>query len=220
MALYRSSRVSSTPHILHHNNEPSKRNLKPKATSAGVNRGRPDTSSPSSCEPKKLLSARADKNNNVVKTKADGYWVISQSNTRPRELDGTLERRYLNFLEHHDKLIYSKQYPLSGSSKFQIIKFKKDSSGMVVGKHSVSEDSSTTHDRIITHATVNTVEEQAETGNPTASEVNRTQDLENPGSSSSQRQPVEDDRPVTRKSSLRSRSPQSPKKVRFSAKAR
>lgn len=219
IAPYRSNRISSTPHIIHHNNEALKRNLKPKATSAGANRGLLDSSSSNSCEPKKLLSARSDKSNNAIKSNAAGYWVISQHNTRPRELDGALERRYLNFLEHHDKLIHSKQYPLSGS-KFQIIKFKKDSSEMIVGKPTVSEESRATHGRIRAPVIVNTVEEQTDTDNFVGSEVNHTPDIENPSSSSSPRQPVEGDGPIIRKSSLRSKSPQSPKRVRFSAKAR
>ncbi|XP_062580304.1 uncharacterized protein LOC134242236 [Saccostrea cucullata] len=211
-------RVSSTPQIAQRDTETA-RSTKPKSTSAGTNRQYTENVSSHNDQPKKLLSARSDKNNNTIKTRTEGYWVISQSNPRHKELDGALEKRYLNFLEHHDKLIQNKQYPLS-ASKYRILKFKKDSADMAVGHHSLPEESKPTHGRIIAPVPVDTVEIHVETEHPTESnKIHSPKIPEEPSLSNSTRGTRDNDNSV-RKSSLKSGTSLLPKRVRFSAKSR
>ncbi|XP_061162439.1 microtubule-associated protein 9-like [Saccostrea echinata] len=222
--LHRKGRISSTPQIAHYDSEAA-RSTKPKSTSAGTNRQYSESASSHNKneQPKKLLSARSDKNNNAIKTRTDGYWVISQTNPRQKELDGALEKRYLNFLEHHDKLIQNKQYPLS-ASKYRILKFKKDSADMAVGNPSLPEESKLTPGRIIAPVPVDTVEIHVQTEHQKESnKINSPKNTEEPSLSNSTRESDKhtcDSDNNIRKSSLKSGTSQLPKRVRFSAKLR
>lgn len=210
-------RVFSTSHLHDPNKFDSKKNYKPKATSAGGNSRsiNATTSSYRQETPHKLLSARTDKNNNVIKSNVESFWVISQTSPISRELDSALEKKYRNFLENNDKLIQSKQYP-SHSSKARIIKFRKDSSEIVVAKSSVEE-----HKSEVVKSVDNMDNDSIKTQlNPGEKLHGHTGNNKDDSPSVSPREQDEHNRPTSRKSSLKSKGSCSPKNVRFSAKAR
>lgn len=208
-------RVFSTSHLHDPNKFDSKKNYKPKATSAGGNSRsiNATTSSYRQETPQKLLSARTDKNNNVIKSNVESFWVISQTSPISRELDSALEKKYRNFLENNDKLIQSKQYP-SHSSKSRIIKFRKDSSEIVVAKSSVEEHKSEVV-KSVDNMDNDSIKTQLNPGEKLNGHTGNNKD-----DSPSPREQDEHNRPTSRKSSLKSKGSCSPKNVRFSAKAR
>lgn len=206
-------RVYSTSHLHDPNKCDPKKNFKPKATSAGGNSRSINVTTPTYRQevPQKLLSARTDKNNNTIKSNVDSFWVISQTSPISKELDSALEKKYRNFLENNDKLIQSKQHS-SYSGKSRIIKFKKDSSEIVVEKPSVEEHKLEVIKNVDNMGN-NSISTQVNFGEKS----NRHNKDDSP--SVSQREQEEDYSP-SRKSSLKSKGSSSPKNVRFSAKAR
>lgn len=214
-ASFGKQRVFSTSHLHDPNKCDSKKNYKPKATSAGGNSRsiNATTSSYRQDLPHKLLSARTDKNNNMIKSNVESFWVISQTSPISRELDSALEKKYRNFLENNDKLIQSKQYP-SHSSKSRIIKFRKDSSEIVVAKSSV-EDNKSEMVKSVDNMENNSIKAQL-----SPEENSNGHNSKDDSPSESPREQDERNSAISRKSSLKSKGSSSPKNVRFSARAR
>ena len=211
-------RVLSTSHLHSPSKSEIRKNIKPKATSAGA-KWRPIHTSNQE-PPSKLLSARSDKNNNTIKSNTESYWVVTQTSAIPREIESSLEKKYRNFLDNHDKLIHNKQLP-SNSGKTRILKFKKDSSEIIVAKSSLEDLKQ--KQETVAKTSLEDLKQKQDTARIGSRE--RLGETENDGDKDndfpiSLHGSKEHVNPVIRKSSIKYGSPASPKSVRFSAKAR